>query len=241
VNLLRTSLVLVSFVVAGCSQSSNPSPRFNDAQGVLSSAGHWQVLALTTADRIVDYLEGVAYSNGASKKDMPSAVVSSKPLYVRPGDPGMIFSRTFHEDLKTVLLDRGWTVTDSSKDALSVDTGIELIPRDGNVAPKEFPGTFSALAYGVWALNSFTIARVFGAGGLADVINNNRAQGGAQVNITTTLMDGDLYLLRKTSSYYIEDADIRQYAGTMPSARPVAPHDVEETPPAVETFKVVDE
>lgn len=241
-SFLRASAVVIAlFAVAGCTQSSYTISRVFDGQETLSSAAHWKILAQDTALRIVDYLEGKRDASGEPLRGEFPEVVSAKPIYIVQADMEMPFSQAFHDNLTTAILDRGWTVVRSPEDTLVVQYHVQLIPRSRKVDLNAFPGFFTAIGYGLWAMTDLTAQRLLPAGAVFDAYYNAQGGRGAQVNITISLLDGDQYLLRKTNAYYVENADLAHFASNFPSVSPAPPVVQAATPPGVRTFNIVAE
>ena len=64
---------------------------------------------------------------------------------------------------------------------------------------------------------------------------------GAQLIVTTSLLDGSRMVMSKTDSYFIADVDLAQYVGTAPAADMTLPMKDGATPPDVRSFTVVSE
>ena len=103
------------------------------------------------------------------------------------------------------------------------------------------PGTYALLGTGIWALNRSGLARLLALGTLTDAYVIAKDGGGAQVVVTTSLMDGRRYIMRRTSAYYIDGADFAHYATNAPTADLPVPPERSGEPPPVRSLSVVEE
>ena len=81
----------------------------------------------------------------------------------------------------------------------------------------------------------------FALGALTDAYVIANDGGGAQVVVTTSLMDGRRYIMRRTSAYYIAGADFAHYATNAPTADLLVPPERSGEPPPVRSLSVVEE
>lgn len=248
-------ILLVAFclaAVAGCSQSPVPVSRsyVDDSSNIfkgqkgLTAVTHWRILARDSARRIIDCVQGRTVVDWASQKPKPLCAqgtdgLNQLPLYVEQVDTAMPFARAYHESLVTELVQRGQTVSLNPEGALTVRFRIGFFPRDEKVSLDSFPGTFTWLGAGIWALkDTGALWRLLSIGALTDIHAAANRFGGAQVLVTTSLMNGERFVLRSANAYYVEDADFGHYASMAPAAEILAPRKAGAKPPAVRSFIV---
>ncbi len=251
----RILAVLVSLVaVVGCAQSSAPlsgTVVTRDALGaihwagqdVLESASHWQLLAVDTADSLVGCLDGKTFLSRVSGEQEPYchrdvSGLAGKPLYLELTDSAVPFSAAFHELLTTELVRRGRLVTLNQEDSLVVRYRVQFVKRRGKVPLNSVPGDYALLGAGVWVLRHSGISELLALGTLADIHAAANEFGGSQVIITTSLMDGDSFVMRRTGAYFIHDVDVGHYLGNAPGAGLVSTLKPGATAPPVRTFNV---
>jgi hypothetical protein len=248
-SLLRSVGVLVAIgAVAGCSQSPHPMATFieDNTQGVLVAASHWQVLSKQTADKVFGCLEGLTYWDEDAGVHQPYCrqdvdQIRYTPIYVDRSDSAMPFAEAFYRDLQTEIVERGMSLALRPEGALELSTRIQLLDRPMPVPINAWPGMYTALGTGVFAIASGVEAALVGAGVVADTWANASSQGGAQVVITTTLRDGDRVVMSKSDAYFIEDADLAQYVNAAPAADIARPMKAGARPPELRTFTVVED
>ena len=245
------SALVLAAVGAGtaCSQSPVPIPRtvFEHHQRALVAADHWQTLANHTALQIVGCLEGgegpawVIWSEAPVCDADEATRLAERTVYVEPGETATPFGRAFRELLMTELLRQGWAVTLKPDGAVRVAYRVDVVGRETPVDLASLPGTFAALGTGLFALDGRSWGQYLGAGALADAFVSANAFGGSQVVISTSIVDGDRLVMRKTDAYYIAESDLTHYAGIgppmdlVPATRPGA------GPPPVRRLAVVAE
>lgn len=234
-------------LAAGCAQSPIPINRPLVMQETMTGAEHWRILAEDTARHIDGCLSGRLVFEPSGRGERPLcrhdvAGLAQKPLYVERADGAMPFARAFYDYLTMELLNRGRQVSLASEGAAQVRTRVQLVPRAGQVPVGSFPGPFTVLGAGIFALGDFdVVGPLVGAGALADLYFNANAYGGAQVLISTALTAGDRLVMQRTDGYYVHSADLAHYASLAPRADLVPPLAAKGTPPAVKAFSVVGE
>ena len=237
--------VAFGLALAGCSQAPVPAstPAVFNMQSALIGVSNWQGLAKDTAQDIIACLEGRVvwrrqdwpWTQGpACLGDM--AGLKGKPLHVELADSGSPFGRAFHDLLTTELVVRGWPVSRSAEGATVVRYRVQTVERDGDVGLHSFPGPLTVLGYGPFALGG--TARIVSWGALADLYGSAAAFGGAEVVITTSLIDGERLVMRRSDGYYVAAADVGRYRTFGPVADLAPPRHVSGSP-AVRGFEVV--
>ncbi|CAG4883719.1 conserved exported protein of unknown function [Georgfuchsia toluolica] len=191
---------------AGCSQlagmpNANPFPDASLRKA--KSAEHWNVIA------------GDVAAQTAGMKDRPE--LRGKPLYVTPGD-NSDFSRGFQSMLISKLVNYGLNVATKPEGTVEVTYEAQVVRHlagQGNYQP----GMLTALAGGILVgrqiavSNASDTARAAGATALvagAELLGAEvklHSATNTEVIVTTSLIDSNRFLMRKTDVYYVEDAE----------------------------------
>ena len=205
---IRFVAALLCFpLVAGCSQLAGmPSAEpFPDASlRKAKSAEHWNVIA------------GDVASQTAGLRNRPE--LQGKPLYVSPSGDNSDFSRGFQSMLISKLVNGGMNVATRPEGALQVTYEAQVVRHLAGQGDYQ-PGTVAALAGGILVAREIAIGS---ASSTAKAVGVTAVIAGADllvahaklhsatntaVIITTSLIDNNKYLMRKTDVYYVEDAE----------------------------------
>lgn len=205
---IRFVAALLCFpLVAGCSQLAGmPSAEpFPDASlRKAKSAEHWNVIA------------GDVASQTAGLRNRPE--LQGKPLYVSPSGDNSDFSRGFQSMLISKLVNGGMNVATRPEGALQVTYEAQVVRHLAGQGDYQ-PGTVAALAGGILVAreiaigNASSTAKAVGVTAViagADLLVAHAKLHSAtntEVIITTSLIDNNKYLMRKTDVYYVEDAE----------------------------------
>ncbi|MCC7312280.1 MAG: hypothetical protein IT510_13660 [Sulfuritalea sp.] len=205
---IRFVAALLCFpLVAGCSQLAGmPSAEpFPDASlRKAKSAEHWNVIA------------GDVASQTAGLRNRPE--LQGKPLYVSPSGDNSDFSRGFQSMLISKLVNGGMNVATRPEGALQVTYEAQVVRHLAGQGDYQ-PGTVAALAGGILVAREIAIgsasstAKAVGVTALiagADLLVAHAKLHSAtntEVIVTTSLIDNNRYLMRKTDVYYVEDAE----------------------------------
>ena len=194
-------------LLTGCSQLAGVpgAEAFPDASlRKAKSAEHWNVIA------------GDVAKQTAELKDRPE--LKGKDLYVSPAGNGSDFGRGFHSMLISKLVNSGMSVATRPEGAIQVSYEAQVVRHlagQGNYQP----GTVAALAGGVVVArgiansNSSSSAKTVEAAALIAGVDLLAAKVGllsatnTEVIITTSLIDNNKYLMRKTDVYFVEDIE----------------------------------
>lgn len=243
--------VVILLAVAGCSASPLPVGRNNltdqeFTQEILRGVQHWNLLARETVDGVLACVEGHVVLNEETERYDPVCAqdtigLAGRPFYVELVDTATPFGRAFHEFLTTALVERGHTVSHAPEGSLIVRSRMRFVPRDGSVSVDSVPGSYALLGTGIWALEDTNLLRMLALGTLVDSYVVANDGGGAQVIVTTSLMDGDRFVMRRSNGYYIDNADFAHYASNSPTADLRIPPKVSDSPPSVRKFGVVED
>lgn len=249
---LRAIIVVITlWAVTGCSSAPLPLARENLSQQeftqeILRGVQHWNILARETIDGVLACVEGHVVLNKETERYEPVCAqdtigLAGRPFFVELVDTATPFGRAFHEFLTTTLVERGQTVSHSPEGALVVRSRMRFVPRDGRVSVNSVPGSYALLGAGIWALEDVNLLRLLALGTLADAYVVANDGGGAQLIVTTSLMDGDRFVMRRSKGYYIDNADFAHYASNSPTADLRIPPKASNTPPTVRKFGVVED
>ncbi len=245
--LLRSiPLCLSVLVFAGCSASPIPMARELVMQDALRGAAHWEFLAQETTADVIGCVEGLVVLNEETETYDPichqdTAGLKGRSIYVELVDSATPFSRVFHEYMTTALVEAGQKVTLESKGALVVHTRLRFVNRRGVVPLNSVPGTYALLGTGIWALqDADVLIRLLGLGALTDAYVMANDAGGAQLVITTSLMDGDRFIMRRSKAFFIDTADFAHYASNAPTTDLLTPPK-DGKAPSVKSLNVVAE
>ena len=207
--LFRMALLLALLLPAGC--ASRVPVAINHpltTQKKAKSAHHWDVLA----DDIAHQTQAAALGQGST--------LHGKPLYIQPRG-NSAFDSAFRNFLITRLVNRGLPVTTAPQEAVAVSYDIQLL-RHSSSRYTHVPGTLTALAAGIWVIRDIASSAVsavpatLGVTGLADYALGHYAGEASHTEliVTTSILNGSSYLLRKTDIYYIEDEDTDLFTET---------------------------
>lgn len=205
---IRFVAALLCFpLVAGCSQLAGmPSAEpFPDASlRKAKSAEHWNVIA------------GDVASQTAGLRNRPE--LQGKPLYVSPSGDNSDFSRGFQSMLISKLVNGGMNVATRPEGALQVTYEAQVVRHLAGQGDYQ-PGTVAALAGGILVAreiaigNASSTAKAVGVTAViagADLLVAHAKLHSAtntEVIITTSLIDNNKYLMRKTDVYFVEDIE----------------------------------
>jgi hypothetical protein len=220
-------------------------------QDKLRTAEQWHQVASTTAERIVQGLRRVPDGSGVGHiidVGAPAPTMAARPLYVRPLDGSMPFSRAFHDMLVLQLMVRGQIVSTTPTGTTVVNYDVQVLPYQHHAADPYIPGTFTALtglAYGVSkAVEASAVGGAFAAAAAADVVATAvkmlSDMPNTEVIVTTDVVDYQKYLFKNIDVFYIDDEDARLFAGTfnMPPALPLASGSSLPYPMPVRTLRI---
>jgi hypothetical protein len=205
---IRFVAALLCFpLFAGCSQLAGmPSAEpFPDASlRKAKSAEHWNVIA------------GDVAVQTAGLRSRPE--LQGKPLYVSPSGDSSDFSRGFQSMLISKLVNGGMNVATRPEGAVQVTYEAQVVRHLAGQGDYQ-PGSVAALAGGIFVAREIAIgsasstAKAFGVTALiagADLLVAHAKLHSAtntEVIVTTSVIDNNKYLMRKTDVYYVEDAE----------------------------------
>jgi len=190
--------------LAGCSHAPIPvAENFEyTAQKKVRSAGHWDAVAAHVVSQTLSRLQ-------------PTPAAGQPLRVVLPSEP-TTFDKAFRELLITRMVNDGKTVVEREDAPIKVSYQAQVV-RHNSERPHFVPGLFTAITSGVYVahylgVHAHTDAAMAGGLGYAAIADVARSQytGGpthTEVILTTTIMQGDRYVVRNTDVYYVEDTD----------------------------------
>ena len=181
-------------------------------QPKLQAGQHWLGIADDTGRAIVDILRRRAPCGpGADKCSL---------VHVRPPTPLTEFSRAFHGQIVTTLVQQKVQVARAADAGLVVEIDIQPVLFSANRPQYRHAGVPVELGPGIWALRDVATPVPAGAGAAPpgqDALHWFRSEFAAgqtpqaEVLVTVSVADARRYLARATSAYYIADTDKRLY------------------------------
>lgn len=215
--------IVLLMALAGCmSQTPVPVTYPYSIQQKMQAAHHWDVLAHDVAEQ--------------TRQTLVHAGRAGEPVYVDfVNSP---YGEGFRDFLMTRLVNSGLTILSKKREpSLIVQYKAQLLyhieDRWTRLPPGFLTSSASLLASGVWVVreaienSSHTTQAVMGTGaGIAaaavgDALSGRFTKGlpHSEVILTTSLIDGDIYLMRKTDIYYINDVDYFHYLPPMSATK----------------------
>ncbi len=208
-------LCLLSFAASGCTRIPQPTSYSFSQQQKMQAAYHWQVLATDVAGQI--------------NSELVSRGLLDTPVYVRHscGKPAgcgkggtFAFDEGFNDLLTTRLVNLGVpTEAVQAQDALVVDYKIQVVYHQANRYQWPQPGVLTALTTGIMVFRNapWEIAAIAGAAGTDALWSTEVTNGHYEVIITTSMVRNNLYFMRKSDIYYINDVDVGHYQPSRPA------------------------
>lgn len=238
---MRNSLFLILLgiilcLVPACIRLPQPQGFFYSEQRKMQAAHHWNVLANDVASRInselmrQDYLNTAVYVRHSCGTTDACGASDTFP-----------FDEGFNDLLTTQLVNFGVNTLVKEDEGLIVDYKVQVIQHRANRRQWPQPGMLTALTAGVLVFRDvpWDIATL-AAAATVDTLNAvSTTNGHFEIVITTSIVDGNRYVMRTSDLYYINDVDFWQYQQPQPAAEvglvsrsgiPQAFEDDEETP-----------
>jgi hypothetical protein len=206
----RLLIVSLLMLLAGCaSQVPLAANHPLSSQKKARAVHHWDVLAddVTTQTFVALRKAGIA---------------EGTPLYVAHPTDTSVFAKAFRTLLITRMVGRGLPVlSEPSLDAIELHYETQLV-RHNSSRYAHAPGTFTALAAGIWVVRDMIIGDTaampagLALGALADYGAGHFAGGptATELLVTSSISLDYKYLMRKSDIYYIEDADVSLFVDT---------------------------
>ena len=196
-------------LVTGCATPYSEAPLATNfpstKQPKIQAAAHWNVIAADVANQISARLTD-----------------KSRPLYVVPSTKTQ-FDRGFSGQLLSALMEKGHTLVKSANGSVTVEIDTQTVKFSANRPQYRHVGTATTIATGIWALHvgeATAGAAIFtsvAAGDAYSWFKSEFATGQTpqtEIIVTTSAVDGERYLARNTSVYYVADTDASLYEAT---------------------------
>lgn len=207
-------LLVVPLLACGCA-TDIPAPRGHlpSEQTKLRAAHHWNLVAADIAQQTRQSLDRIG----------PGARV-----YVEPPANASTFELAMHDFISTRLVEAGVAVSPRAAGALEVRYGTRLVahqsPRRTLNVPMVAVAAGVIAGYNILAHSAAADVLAAGllAGAIADDVASNRytttttGPSQAELVVTTSVSDGQVFLMRKTDVYYIDDADLSLFLKSRP-------------------------
>lgn len=201
-----TGALAAALLTAACATPYSDAPLATNfptsRQQTLQAAAHWGVIAEDMAE------------------ELASSLPDKAPLYLRPGADETPFERAFVHQLANSLMEEGHPIMTAAGTALVIDVDTQVVAFSPDRPRYRHAGTATAIASGVWALHDVVLNSARGplfAGMLAlgawdahyayrtKFIKGATPQ--TEIIVHASVSDARRYLARKTSVYYVADAD----------------------------------
>ncbi len=205
---VQTTGAAVAFaaILAGCTTSYSEAPLATNfpttKQEKVQAAAHWNMIAKDVATQL------------------SSKLAERRPLHVAQSPGKSAFDRAFSNQLISALVANGHTVMKQPAGALSVEVDTQAVSFSANRPQYRHAGTATALMTGVWALHvgeATAGAALYATVAAADAYSWFRSEFATgetpqtEIIVTTSVSDGNQYLSRNTSVYYVADSDKALY------------------------------
>ncbi len=209
------TIALSAVLVGGCATPYSEAPLATNfatiKQNKLQAGAHWQSIADDLAKTVTGKI-------GAAKVIYLNAPASSA------------FTRAFHSQLLTALVNSGVQVAKSPADAdVTVDIETQTVKFGADRTQYGFVGVPTALAAGVWVLygveasvTAVGVATATAALVAFDAVKYFRSEYASgptpqnEIFVTVTVSDKNRYLARTSNVYYVAESDAGLYALTPP-------------------------
>ena len=198
--------VVIAAMLAGCATPYSEVPLATNfpttKQEKVQAAAHWNIIAKDVANQI------------------SSKLAERRPLHVTQPAGKSAFERAFSNQLVSSLVTNGHAVLKQPAGALSVEVDTQVVGFSPNRPQYRHAGTATALMTGVWALHvgeATAGAALYATVAAADAYSWFRSEFATgetpktEIIITTSVSDGNQYLSRNTSVYYVADSDKALY------------------------------
>lgn len=171
------------------------------SQKKVKAAHHWDVIARDIAQETRMILA-------------QGKLQASQPIYVVPQPESTPFGKAFHNFLVTRLVNEGFVVTETRAGAVEVRYDTQLVRHNSDRWAYR-PGTLTALVAGVlvgrnvhtWDSTEKGLGALMAAAGLDLASGHTANVTKTELLVTTSVVDGGRYVMRKSDVYYIEDED----------------------------------
>lgn len=226
------------FALAGCATvdrelSEVPLPLNFQAESMmkLKSVAHWNSVAL-------DMANGVAKKYGTGNGCIPGFGCKSG-LYVKEPAVETKFSRAFHAQLISALVNQGFPVSAQLKPGVTtVELDIQVVPGADAKTVVEYDRKATELSDGVWVVRDLTDTSVqrFKSLNVARWAEGDTNQGpwfrspttipAAEMMVTVSFVNEGMFVARTSNVYYLPSAD--GYVAAVLAAKAAPPAQAEK-------------
>jgi hypothetical protein len=206
---------LCILLCSGCTRIPQPAGYSFGEQQKMQAAHHWDVLANDVANQI--NIELIA--QGRLNTAVYVQHTCGQPNDCGPGET-FPFDEGFNDLLTTQLVNFGIpTRVEEDENSLTVNYKVQVLYHQATRFQNPRPGVITALTAGIMVFRNApaeiaTLAAAIAVDGLWSTAVFN---GHYEVIITTSIVDDNLYLMRKSDIYYINDPDFWHYQQTTPA------------------------
>lgn len=217
---MRNSLFLILSgvilcLVPACIRLPQPQGFFYSEQRKMQAAHHWNVLANDVANRInaeliqQNYLDAAVHVRHSCGRSAGCGAGDTFP-----------FDEGFNDLLTTQLVNFGVKTLVKEEDGLIVDYKVQVIQHRANRRQWPQPGMLTALTAGILVFRDapWDIATLAAAATIDTLNAVSVTSGHYEIVITTSIVDGNRYVMRTSDLYYINDVDFWQYQQQQPAA-----------------------
>lgn len=195
------ALVCLVCISTGCTNQPWVEPHPTTMQQKISAAQQWGLIAEDVTARTKSTLLKADYLD------------EKTPLYVAESTNAH-FDRGFRNYLITSLVNTGFNVVAHKEGGIEIQYESQVIRHGASFDPKVMgykPGALTAGVTSFWVLRDagtigLAAGTIAGAAGLD--FYNSRKPTNVELLLTTSILQGNRYLMRNTDAYYIENADI---------------------------------
>ena len=213
-NVVWLPLTLV-LCLAGCVRVPQPQGYPYSDQKKMQAAHHWNVLANDVANKINNELVRRNYFNASlyvkHSCNKPEACKQSETFPFDEGFNDLLTTQLVNFGVNTQVVPEGSTLT--------VDYKVQVVYHQSDRSQWPQPGLLTALTTGVMVFRDapWEIIAIASAAAIDTVSATTTVNGHYEVIITTSIIDGNKYVMRSSDIYYINDADFWQYQQSSPA------------------------
>lgn len=249
---------LCCLFVTSCSSTPKPATFQFSFQKKMQAAHHWEILAKDFSTQVTvamqrqssDMLNSPGFGHATETETEPSEIKNEKApqlhnlpyVYIQNNDRS-IFGKTFRSQLITELVNLGYSISTTPKNALTVNWSVNKIYHRANRTASATPGSttiMTAIGAGIYKLwdSNPVFPAAMGTAAALDLIDNFgrfstfNSVPHSEINITFSVSKNGLILSRQSGTYYINDKDSRHYSN-------IPDYAGYENPPQAKTFTVV--
>lgn len=208
-------LGLVLLFVTACTRIPQSEVYSYTEQQKMQAAHHWNVLANDVANRINNELVLKGYL------ETPVHVRHSCGLPDNCGEGETFpFDEGFNDLLTTQLVQFGVpTQAVQEEDDLLVEYKVQVLYHQAQRIQSPRPGVITALTAGIMVLRDAPaeVIAIAASAAIDALWSTSSANGHYEVIITTSIVDDNVYVMRSSDIYYVNDKDFWHYQQSNPA------------------------